>query len=135
MKYRLKTTYLALFILLSSFQCSRWAKYAEDISLDINPDKLTSVNDSVSVLIQASMQQELSERIDSVTINIYYLPENNYIDNRDGKIGDIVLTANEQSQNKKFKFKFVEGRSLYAKQVVKKNKKKIESPLFLVAEQ
>jgi len=135
MKYWLKTTYLALFILLSSFQCSRWAKYAEDIRLDVNPDKLSSVSDTVSVLVQASIQEELSEKIDSVKINIYYLPEDNYLDNPDKKIGDIFLTSTEQSQSKKFKFKFVEGRNLYAQQVVRKNKKRIESPLLLIAEQ
>jgi hypothetical protein len=135
MKYWLKTTYLVLFILLSSFQCSIWAKYAEDIRLDVNPDKLSSVSDSVSVLVQASIQEELSEKIDSVKISIYYLPGDNYLDNPDKKIGAIFLTSAEQSQSKKFKFKFVEGRNLYAKQVVRKNKKRIESPLLLIAEQ
>ncbi len=80
------------------------------------------------------MQQQLSGKIDSVKISFYYLLENNYLDNQDGEVGNVLLTPNDQSQSKKFKFKFAEGRSLYAQQVVKHNKKKIESPLFLVAE-
>lgn len=135
MNYWLRLTYLGLFILFSSFQCSRWEKYAEDVSLEINPDKLTSVNDSVSILVEASIRHKLSQKVDSIEIDFYYLQDNGHFESKNNEIGSILLTPKQQSQSKQFKFKlFIKGKSLYAKQIVKKNKKKIKSPLLLVAE-
>lgn len=134
MRYWLRTTYLALFILFSSFQCSRWTKYAEDIILEINPSKLTIVNDSIKVSTQASMGQELAQKTDSVRINFYYLAEDDYSKNNNDEIGSILLTPNQRSQSEQFKFKYIKGKSLYAKQIIRKNNAKVESPLLLVAE-
>jgi len=135
MKNKLRSTYLVIFILLSSFQCSRWAKFAKGISLEINPSRLTIINDSIKVSIQASMGQGLPQKIDSVKINFYYLTDGDFFEKSNDEIGSIFLTSNQRSKSEQFKFKFIEGKSLYAKQIIGKNKEKIESPLLLVAEQ
>tara|TARA_A100000171_G_C2137985_1_gene151963 strand:+ start:3011 stop:3418 length:408 start_codon:yes stop_codon:yes gene_type:complete len=135
MRYLLKTAYLILFISLSSFQCSRWAKYSENISLEITPNKLISVNDSIDVIIEVSVRKELFEKNDYLGVTFFYLNEQDLTENHHDEIGDINLTPTQNVQRKSFKFKFSEGKKIYAKQVIKKNKKRIESPLIVVAEQ
>lgn len=132
----MKVSYLVIFIFLCSFQCSRWVKYADHLAVKIEPQRLTVLNDSVTVNAQVSLDRQFSNKVDSLAVKFYYLTPG-YENGGLKAVGEMMLRPSinsNQPESVKFNFPYEKGKKLYGKQIVWKKQNMIESPLLIVAE-